>query len=59
MYLLFKLTINGDATGTRQKVLKVPKGVSYSKSPVGLKGKHGKKNVPAVLSMGFFENTLP
>ena len=26
---------------------------------VGLKGKHGKKNVAAVLSMGFFEDNLP
>ena len=26
---------------------------------VGLKGNHGKKNVTAVLSMGFFEDNLP
>ena len=26
---------------------------------VGLKGKHGKKNLAAVLSMGFFEDNLP
>ena len=29
------------------------------KFTVGLKGKHGKKNVAAVLSMGFFEDNLP
>ena len=28
-------------------------------STVGLKGKHGKKNVAAVLSMGLFEDNLP
>ena len=28
----------------------------YNKTTVGLKDKHGKKNLAAVLSMGFFED---
>ena len=31
----------------------------YTWVTVGFKGKHGKKNVAAVLSMGLFEDNLP